>query len=221
MKLGMKVIGEIRKDLVRFDLQLSRATKGAMVEASNGLKNELRADIRRAFPGTRTFPNSWRGAVYPKSGDSKNAAASVWSEAPHIVSAFDKGTVIRARRGKYLAVPLPQAQKTVGIARGRFRITPELLEEWYGIKLVMVKRAGKYPLLVGRGLRLRNNGTFAQRRTLKATKRMGERTSIAGLVDIPLFVLIPYARVADKLNVEEIGRSWGAKVPSMIDKRVK
>ena len=221
MRFKASIIGDIRKDLQRFDKKLARSSKAAMKEASDGLKGELRAQVVASGLGGR-LANTWRSEVYPQGGKvSKDAAASVYSKAPHIVYAYDQGTLIRARNGRYLAVPLPAAQRFIG--RNRQRLTPQLFEKVFGIKLAFVPRGGgKNPLLVARGgfTVRKGSGTIRKLSTRKATKRMGERTMLQGLAEVPLFVLIPQAQVRKTLNVERAADKWGGRVPGLIEKRM-
>jgi hypothetical protein len=75
-----------------------RAVTAAMREAGTALKSAWRMQITGAGLGTR-LANSIRLASFPKSGDSLNAAALVWSNAPVIVGAHDTGPLIRSKNG--------------------------------------------------------------------------------------------------------------------------
>ena len=57
-------------------------------------------------------------------GESAEAAAYVWSRAPKIVDAFDRGVVIRSGSGLFLAIPTAAAGKNGRSAVGsREKIT--------------------------------------------------------------------------------------------------
>ena len=60
-----------------------KAVSAAMREAGTSLKSAWRSQITGAGLGTR-LGNSIRLASFPKSGDSLNAAALVWSNSPVI-----------------------------------------------------------------------------------------------------------------------------------------
>ena len=100
-----------------------KAVSAAMREAGTSLKSAWRGQITGAGLGTR-LGNSIRLASFPKSGDSLNAAALVWSNAPVIIGAHDTGPLIRSASGFWLAIPLPAAGKALG---GK-RITPAMWE---------------------------------------------------------------------------------------------
>ena len=99
-----------------------KAVTAAMREAGTSLKSAWRSQITGAGLGTR-LGNSIRLASFPKSGESLNAAALVWSNAPVIISAHDTGPLIRSKNGFWLAITTLAAGKS---ARGG-RITPA---EW-------------------------------------------------------------------------------------------
>ncbi len=232
MKLSAKLMGDPVGDAKKFKARLAKATKGGIVEAATALKNNLREETRRAGLGQR-LANTWQGPpshyVYPKSGESLDAAASVISKAPHIIDGYEKGAIIKSSSGRFLAVPLPQAQKLIGAGKSKYRITPRLLEEWMGIELVMIKRPGKHPLLVARGVRLsggnnlnrsKGGGTIQKLKTRSATKTMGERTMLAGRADVPMFVLIPQVSIKKRLDISKEAKLWGSMVPSYIERRM-
>ena len=85
-----------------------RAVTAAMREAGTGLKTAWRLQITGAGLGPR-LANSIRSQNFPRSGESLDAAALVWSKAPVIVGAHDTGPLIRSKDGFWLAIPLPAA----------------------------------------------------------------------------------------------------------------
>lgn len=89
-----------------------RAVTAAMREAGTGLKAAWRLQVTGAGLGTR-LANTIRSQTFPKAGESLDAAALVWSQAPVIVSAHDTGPLIRSKNGFWLAIPLPAAGKSL------------------------------------------------------------------------------------------------------------
>lgn len=223
--LKARIIGDIYKDIKRDIETLERASTNGLKDASNGLKGDLRSYIINAGLGKRTS-NTWRNnkpgqpiAVYPQGKNSMNAAALVWSSAPHIIEGLDKGGMVRARRSKYLAVPLPTAQKMMGGGRNQARITPTLFERRTGLKLAVVQRGGKNPLLVARGVRVTKSGRVRRLTERKATARMGARISLTGMASVPMFVLLPHVQLRKRIDVQRTAERWGAKIPQLIDAR--
>lgn len=107
------------------------AVTTAMRRASSLLKNDARRQTisagldRNARPG-KSVSKTWTSEVYPKRRTSMGAAARVWSKWPAAIEAFEKGAIINARGGKWLAVPAEdlsrehqQTRKTIRIIRQR------------------------------------------------------------------------------------------------------
>jgi hypothetical protein len=112
-----------------------KAVSSAMREAGTGLKFAWRTQITGAGLGIR-LGNSIRLASFPKSGDSLNAAALVWSNAPVIIGAHDTGPLIRSKNGFWLAIPTAAAGKS---SKGG-RITPGEWERRTGLRLRFIYR---------------------------------------------------------------------------------
>ena len=120
MKLRLDIDPDIVAKMAAGVAAGERAVTAAMREAGTGLKSAWRTQITGAGLGTR-LANSIRLTSFPKSGESLNAAALVWSNAPVIVGAHDTGPLIRSKNGFWLTIPMPAAGKST---RGG-RITPE------------------------------------------------------------------------------------------------
>lgn len=162
-----------------------KAVTTAMREAGAGLKSAWRGQITAAGLGTR-LGNSIRLATYPKGGESLNAAALVWSNAPVIVGAHDTGPLIRSRNGFWLAIPTPAAGKST---RGG-RITPVEWERRSGLRLRFVYRRRGPSLLVAEG-RLNSKG-----RAVASLSKTGR-----GLMTAPIFLLVPQVKLRKRLDL--------------------
>ena len=163
-----------------------RAVTDAMCKAGMGIKSAWRSQITGAGLGTR-LGNSIRLATYPKGGESLNAAALVWSNAPVIVGAHDTGPLIRSRNGFWLAIPTPAAGKST---RGG-RITPSEWERRTELRLRFIYRRRGPSLLVAEG-RLNSKG-----RAVASRAKTGR-----GLTSVPIFLLVPQVRLRKRLVLE-------------------
>jgi hypothetical protein len=162
-----------------------RAVTAAMREAGAGLKAAWRGQITGAGLGSR-LANSIRFASFPKSGDSLNAAALVWSKAPVIIGAHDTGPLIRSKDGFWLAIPTPAAGKS---ARGG-RITPGEWERRTRLRLRFIYRRRGPSLLVAEG-RLNSKG-----------RAVGSRAKTGrGLTTVPIFLLVPQVKLRKRLDL--------------------
>lgn len=146
-----------------------RAVTAAMREAGTGLKSAWRLQITGAGLGTRRA-NPIRSQNFPRSGESLNAAALVWSKAPVIVGAHDTGPPIRSKDGFWLAIPLPAAGKPL---RGG-RITPGEWERRCGLRLRFVHRRAGPRLLVAEGrLNTKGQAVVSRSKTGRGAARAG------------------------------------------------
>ena len=177
-----------------------KAVSAAMREAGTGLKSAWRTQITGAGLGTR-LANSIRLAAFPKSGESLNAAALIWSNAPAIAGAHDTGPLIRSKTGFWLAIPLPAAGKST---RGG-RITPGEWERRRGLRLRFVYRRTGPSLLVAEG-RLNTKGQAVVSRS-----KTGR-----GKITAPIFLLVPQVKLPKRLNLARDAERAHDAVPGLI-----
>ena len=177
-----------------------KAVSTAMREAGTGLKAAWRLQITRAGLGRR-LANSIRSQNFPKSGDSLNAAALVWSNAPVIVGAHDTGPLIRSRDGFWLAIPSPAAGKST---KGG-RITPGEWERRTGLRLRFIYRRRGPSLLVAEG---RLNSKW---RAVASRSKTG-----GGLTTVPIFLLVPQVKLRKRLDMARDAERSVDDVPGLI-----
>lgn len=192
------------KALAGSELAIERAVTAAMRDAAQGLKDALRQDVVSAGLGER-LSRTWRGKAFPETGESLEAAAFVWSRAPKIVDAFDRGAVIRSKRGFWLAIPTPAAGgRGIGSNGRSARITPGGWERRTGMRLRFVYRRGKPSLLVADDVRIGRKGLAAPNR-----RKRGQASSV-------IFLLVPQVSLRKRLDVEGAARLWAGRVPLLI-----
>ena len=177
-----------------------RAVSSAMRQAGIGLKSDWRAQITGAGLGAR-LGNSIRLASYPRSGESLNAAALVWSKAPVIIGAHDTGPLIRSKNGFWLAIPTPAAGKS---SRGG-RITPGEWERRTGLRLRFVYRRSGPSLLVAEG-RLNSKG-----RAVASKSKTGR-----GVATVPIFLLVSQVKLRKRLDLARDAEQAVDGVPGLI-----
>ena len=177
-----------------------RAVTTAMRGAGAGLKSAWRGQITGAGLGTR-LGNSIRLATYPKGGESLNAAALVWSNAPVIVGAHDTGPLIRSKNGFWLAIPTPAAGKSL---RGG-RITPGEWDRRRGLRLHFIYRRRGPSLLVAEG-RLNTKGQVVVSRA-----KTGR-----GKITAPIFLLVPQVKLPKRLDLARDADRALDSVPGLI-----
>jgi hypothetical protein len=177
-----------------------KAVSAAMREAGTGLKSDWRGQITGAGLGRR-LANSIRSQTFPKSSNSLNAAALIWSKAPEIIGAHDTGPLIRSKDGFWLAIPLPAAGKSTRVGR----ITPGEWERRRGLRLRFVYRRKGPSLLVAEG-RLNTKGQAVVSRS-----KTGR-----GNVTAPIFLLVRQVKLPKRLNLDRDAEQALDSVPGLI-----
>ena len=204
MKLKVELQGDLRAIL-------SEEIEDAKIAVSNGvwrtgesLKKAMRAQVAGAFG--RRLGNAIKQEDYPDH-PSLRAASFVFAKsaakrnsrgADQIIDGFNKGSVITANGGKFLAIPLPSAGRG---RRGRSNITPEQWEEKTGLRLRFVGRRGKSSLLVADDARI----SVGKNRGGQALRKGGKRRQdgmLVGAVTVPIFALVRVVKLPKRLDLE-------------------
>ncbi len=139
MKVGAEV--DFAPATTALEEDLAGIVTAAMVEGTDLLKKDLRADVEAAGLGRR-LALTWRSRVYPE-GSGRNSldpAGWVWTKAPKLIEVYEEGTVIRPTGGRhYLALP----SKNVPMKGRGKRMTPLDVEIAFNQDLII--RRGKKP----------------------------------------------------------------------------
>jgi hypothetical protein len=200
VKLDLSVTSDIVTAMRAEVLAGEKAVTAAMRAAGNDLKSSWRAQITRARLGQR-LANTIRSKTFPAAGESLEAAALVWSNAPQIIGAHDTGPLIRSKDGFWLAIPTPAAGKG---SRGK-ALTPGEWERRRGLRLRFVYRRGGPSLLVADG-RLNSRGLGVASRS--KTGR-GQST-------VPIFLLVPQVKLSKRLSLARDAERAQASIPGLI-----
>lgn len=188
------------------------AVSAAMNEVQVGLKDELRGQVVSAGMGQR-LAKTWRGKRFPESGASINSVAYVWSRAPDIVDAFERGSPIIARNRRFLAVPTRDAGVSHTTVKNK-RLTPAIWETETGVKLRLIPRGG-HALLVTDAYYACQPARLRRRKSFKPI-----RTPLTGGRKVlVIFVLVPMVNPGKRLDVEGAGNRWADRVGSIIASR--
>ena len=207
MRLTFRTEEDIQAQLHREYLAGERAVTAVMDRAGRSVKRAWRGKITGAGLGRR-LANTIRARRYPEGTVSMDAAALIWSKAPEIVGAFERGALIRSKDGFWLAIPIDRVARRMRGPRNA-RITPHLWEERTGKRLRFVYRKGRFPLLV-------DDGTARGRRTSDPLGFKASRRRFRKNVVIPIFVLVPQVRLPKRLDLAREAERVASKVPAMI-----
>lgn len=200
MKLDLAVTGDIVTAMRAEILAGEKAVTVAMRAAGSGLKSDWRTQITRARLGQR-LANTIRSKTYPAAGESLEAAALVWSNAPQIIGAHDTGPLIRSKNGFWLAIPTPAAGKG---SRGK-ALTPGEWERRRGLRLRFIYRRNGPSLLVAEG-RLNSRGLGVASRS-----KTGR-----GKSTVPIFLLVRQVKLTKRLDLARDATRAQAAIPGLI-----
>jgi hypothetical protein len=202
MKLGLEA--NLDEDTLRgFPQVYARAEYAvtlAMQRAAATIKDQMRSEVRKAGLGNK-LANSIRSRAYPERTKSINASALVWTNAPEIINAHLKGSLIRSKSGFWMAIPTEAAGKG---AQGQ-RITPSEWQRRRGLDLTLISRPGKPGLLISEG-RLTKAG-----RATKSRSKTGR-----GRQSIVIFILVPQVKLRKRLDFNAAINRAAAALPSVI-----
>ena len=215
MKFSTDILGDMEANFKREERETEKALYSAMREASTGARKEWRAQIVQAGLGNK-LTRSVRSRAYKNEGLSP--AAVVWSKAYKIMRAFDKGTIIRAKKSRFLAIPTKNApKKGMSMASGAFtaKISPANFPEHKYGKLNFVPAHGSRPAMLvvynaRRSHSRKHKGRYRVVKASDAAKRKGNAHTVV------MFILIPQARIKKRLDIERVANRWLARFPSLV-----
>lgn len=183
----VSVNGSLREMMAQRSAQFEEAVTEAVFATGADVKADWRSQVAAKF-GTRLGNTiTYRG--FPRVQASVNAVAEVFSRAPDIIAAHERGALIRANSGVYIAVPTAAAGK--GLTPGEWQFK-------FGRKLIFVPPGGRRQnaMLVLEGGRFRKSGRAAVNRR----KRRSDGVQTGETV-IPIFILVRQVRLPKRLNL--------------------
>jgi Family of unknown function (DUF6441) len=183
---------DVMAELASTEEDMAKAVTLAMDDTGSELQNELRGQIERSGLGAR-MAKSWRRKTFPERTNSIDATAYLWSRAPIVVDAFDRGVTIRAVNKRWLAVPTKAAGKS------RPRMNPKLWEQRNGIELRAIWLPRGPSLLVADNARI-NKAGLAKRN--QGRNRIGVYPRSEGRVSSVIFLLFRQTRLPKLLDIQ-------------------
>lgn len=208
MHFDVRLSGDFR-DLTRAELASGkRAVRDAMVQAGNSLKTAWSAEVVSTGLGSR-LGRSIRLKVFPAAGQgSLRAAALIYTKAPKLLEAHDKGAVIRSKDGFWLAIPLPPAGRT----KNR-KMSPGIWEKKTGRLLQFVYDGGRHAFLVDTGRKA--YGNVMVRRRVRGEYQLAEPRTYKKRY-VPMFLLVPQAKLKKKGDVATLANAAASRLPRLI-----
>jgi hypothetical protein len=227
MRLAATLGASLKKLLEQEVRAGERAVTRGVRSETERLKGELRQQVVAAFGARgRGIANAWRARVFPQSGESLGAAGIVWTKVPGIVDAFERGATIRARGGRFLAIPTgfnaPQGRRGRGM-----RVTPQqMVASRQAFLRPMKERPGGFvwclPVRQGERVGRRRAPLIAgglvevARRKMRSATRAAWHRELLEQGFVPMFLLVPQVQLAKRLDVRGAGHRALARLPAAI-----
>lgn len=190
MRPVVQVQGDVPGFLAAQTQAIEDVTTAAVDAVTREVKDSWRAQVRGALGGR--LAGAVRGVVYPNNTTSLNAAGLVYTNAPKIIAAHERGATIRSRHGRFLAIPTPAA--------GKGAVTPGEWQFRNGRKLTFVPTGGGRAVLVAEGVRV---GARGAARVMRRVTRSRATTAV------PIFVLVPVVKLPKRLDLLGSGKAIG------------
>ncbi len=198
------VDGDFAKWSAQEYLRAEKAVTRGVAGATSSLKAAWRADVSATLGGR--MGNAVRSKIYPGNQPSINAAGQVWTKAPEVIGAHEKGAIIRASKGFWLAIPLPAA----GRGKGGRHITPAEWQARTGRELRFVSTGRGRAVLVADNSRVNTKGRAV------LDRRRGKLQTRRATTAVPIFALVPQVKLPKRLNLRELAQQVGATLPARI-----
>jgi hypothetical protein len=203
LKAGVEGLDDVLEHGKR---QIAEAMTGAMKEATDGLKQELRDQLRAADLGP-SMPTTWRGDVYPLNRETIDPTGYVWSKAPKIVSLLMSGAVVSPVSGKqYLWIPTSNVPRS---SKGRPMRPDEVKSSFRSEFFYLPSRKTPGNLLA---FVVPNSGARGGR-SVSTRRRQAE--------PVHVFTLARQVQGKKVLDIDAPAQRWGARIPALVDKRMK
>jgi len=207
MRIGAAIEGNLNEIMTQERDAATRGVRVGVEKATNSLKSRLRSRVQQAGLGSR-LAKTWQSKFYPDEG--LNAAGLVFSKAEQIIQAHTQGTVIRARNGRFLAIPTPEAVRLAQHKVGRrTKLTPR---NWPSnlSKLRYVPRPRGPHLLVIDDVKFTKAGRLTKAKRTKTGKLSRGTTTVV------MFFLVRQIRLKKRLDPQRDFRRVEALLPTFI-----
>ena len=208
LTIDVKVTNDLPRSMALRVGRMERAVKTAVAGATAQVKTAWRADVASKLG--RRLSGAVRAEVYPKGDSSLNAAGLVWTKAPKIIGAHERGALIRSENGFWLAIPLPAA----GPRRvGSKAITPALWEQKNGRVLQFIYKNGRSAQLVDTGKKAAGN--VMVRKRVRGGFELSEPRQFKKRY-VPIFALVPQVKLPKRLNLKAEAMKAGQSLPGRV-----
>lgn len=215
MKIGITLQGDLAAMMdAERKAGAAAVTRGIRI-AARGLEKDLEAATEAG--GLGRLSRAWASQVYPKGKDSLGAAGIVYGKGgERTVGALlghSRDTVIRAAGRRFLAIPTDSVPRRRGRRGGGDRMTPGEVETHFNADLhLIVTPRGKLLLVLKAIASSRSRSGFRA----AVRRRGGRNVRVPETALVPMFVLIPQARLRKRYDIDGPVQRWRDRLPGLI-----
>jgi hypothetical protein len=189
--------------------------------ATRKLEQDLEGATRRAVRGN--LWRAWKSESYPKAGVGAYDPQGVVyvngrARSEGAIAYWTQAGINRAKEGQWLAIPTDAA----GVLNRQRNVTPQEWERSHGVKLRFVmEEQGQNARLVAQQVVFSSGAVSPVRRHDRGGARLNRDGSPAHMVDVTIFVLIPFQRFANKVSIEGLIRQAQGDLVNDFERRVR
>lgn len=210
----LAIQGNLQATIDSRSLAVRKGLRVGTIESSATTKTEARNDILSAG-FSRKLAFTMQDQVYPRQGLTFSPTAIVFSKAPHIIGSQSRGGTQRAKYSEFLAVPIDGGPAEQLKQRKGVSLIDAFFDRFGNNSLQFVNRPGKSPILVAR-LRQSAAGRYRGVTASKATKTLGARTNLVGLISVPAFTLVRKVTMKKRLRTDQIFNKGARRHPARL-----
>jgi hypothetical protein len=214
-ELQLALTGRLQEYMAKADEAVLRAGRNALERVVERGKDSLRgmvvkAGLAREGAGSgrgtgRSLASAVRFEIYPKRGLARDPAALLYIQpsSRKIFEAFEDGVTIRAGNGGFLTIPIPGSPASREVFGDKPRGTTILAQlKARGVEIAFVPGKGTRPaMLVANSVRI--GSSKAGRTRVSSAKRTKSGGLAAGTQSVPLFWLVPAAKMPRKFRLAD------------------
>ncbi|MGE5515082.1 MAG: DUF6441 family protein [Bacteroidota bacterium] len=236
ISITASVTGSADEQVGEMKRRLARAVTIGVTAATEGLKTAMRRQLALGMSGVNA-DKLVRSRVYPGGGRTSIGAAGMvypaGQNAERLIAQHHEGTVIVPKNGgRYLAIPTGYNKKNGWRKSGDGPlITAKQMASMNGwtftrptadgrglvwfIKVTQAQRRGRN----GRVTNMAFAGGMFLGGRINGDLGSGRGRRVSGILEagaVPMFILVPFARMPKVLDFHALAREWASRVPDLI-----
>lgn len=217
--LKLALVGDLKKTLDAERKAVAKGVRDGMEGLTEKGKTRLRQQMTQTGLGER-LAKTWRNRVYPPGRvETLEPSGLIWSNAPHVVRAFNDGETIRPKVGASftkLAIPTDYApvSRRRGARRKRMSLGEFIIEFGHILRPIPAPGSG------GRVLYLVADKGFRKGRGKRGGSRQVKENGRIKDEPVLMYVLVKSVRLRPRLDIDSVERALLRLAPDYISRKI-